>query len=169
MVKPRVYPKAANQSQQELENEKTEFLIKARYNKFQFKNDRTYIMDGGKISFDVKNREIVLNWGKIIPEQNAQVEVEYTVLVTFNQNARLESNCILKIEVQKELEIHSFSTKNTNYKFVNLPRKEEGASYYINVVALVRGLDEDAEIIPYTPIEVYIAGQNIPTIYYCKT
>jgi hypothetical protein len=46
---------------------------------------------------------------------------------------------------------------------------EGGQTYFVNVIAVIKGLDGDFDIIPYKPIEVKIPDQSLSAILFRKS
>ncbi len=81
--------------------------------------------------------------------------VNYTVVASKDPRARLDSQCVMRKEVSAKFVMAQFETANRNTFIFKTP--VAGEKYYVNVIARVQSPEEDeAELIPYQPIELYI-------------
>jgi hypothetical protein len=109
---------------------------------------------------------IDLKWGHLYyTDQFANVHygdtaVNYTVIATKDKRARLDTQCALRKEISAHFVMASFDVENQN-KF-NFKMPIPGERYYVNVIAKVKSeMEEEAELIPYKPIEIYIPPRSI--------
>jgi hypothetical protein len=84
---------------------KTEYLIKSRTSDYYNQNSRVYDFNQGLINYQHVNKSenFQLSWIAPTLRTGENTKVNYHVLYTKNDGARLDSVCAIKKEVMKEL------------------------------------------------------------------
>ncbi len=81
--------------------------------------------------------------------------LNYTVVASRDPRARLDTQCVMRKEVAGKFVMAQFETQNRNTFLFKTPTA--GDRYYVNVIASVSPpLEEESELIPYQPLELYI-------------
>jgi hypothetical protein len=105
---------------------------------------------------------VLLNWNPLLWSNyfNAIDErgegVSYTVVITKDQRARLDSQCALRKEVSTKFIVSSFEEQNTTSFFMKTPL--EGQIFYVNVIAKVQIPGDEPDIVPYTSRQIVITA-----------
>lgn len=130
----------------------------------------------GKLFLNVMDHDqgVDLKWGHLYYSDFAGnghygEGVNYTVIATKDKRARLDTQCVLRKEVSSSYIMASFNTDNQN-KF-NFKMPVAGERYYVNVIAKVKSQsDEEADFIPYKPIELFIPARSFMSRFVlCKS
>ena len=129
-------------------------------------NTEYFIPSDGKLFLNVMDSDkgVDLKWGHLYYSDHAGnvhygEGVNYTVIATKDKRARLDTQCVMRKEVSSKYIMASFNTEQQN-KF-NFKMPIAGERYYVNVIAKVQSVnEEEAELIPYKPIELYIPAKS---------
>jgi len=133
-----------------------------------FKMNTEYILPSdGKLYLNIMDQDkgVDLKWGHIYyTDQFYNVHygkgANYTVVATKDKRARLDTQCVMRKVISSRYIMASFTTEDENKFNFKLPLS--GERYYVNVIARVKADQEDeAEYIPYKPIELYIPSKTL--------
>ena len=122
--------------------------------------------NNGKMTIEQKKGEdgIGLKWGQLywsdaLGTVHYGENVNYTVVASKDPRARLDSQCVMRKEVAGKFVMAQFDTQNKNSFQFKTPTA--GERYYVNVIATVAApLEEESELIPYQPLEIYIPSKT---------
>lgn len=142
-------------------------MLKVKHNeRIGVQNTEYYLPNDGQLQLNIQGGTgIDLKWGHLywsdtLGNVHYGESVNYTVIATKDKRARLDTQCVLRKEVASRFVMASFPTEQAN-KF-NFKAPVAGEHYYVNVIARVQAAnEEEATLIPYQPVEIYIPVKTL--------